>query len=77
MHGRSRAGQIIDLMDGLINVERVNDVVFDEFEIGIAFKMGYIFFTSGEKIVNTNNAIPLLEQPFAQMTPNKPRPARD
>ena len=60
-----------------LNIERKSHIVADEFKLFIIEQMVDIAFCAGEKIVCTNNFIPLCQKCFAQMGTEKTAAAGD
>lgn len=65
MDGRSRAGQVIDLIHFPINW--IDDVMPDQFEARVGHKMDYVFFSAGKKVVQTKDFASLIEESFAEV----------
>ena len=55
MDGRCRTGQVVDLID--FEVDRVDDVVTDAFEMGISQEMADVVLAAGEKIVEAKDIL--------------------
>jgi hypothetical protein len=66
---RSRAGKVIDTID--LKLERVDDVVANEFEAGIPQEVLDIGLATGEEIIEANDFMPLLDEAVAKMGPEK------
>ena len=65
MNGRSRAGQIIDLVD--LEQDRMHYVVPYDFEVGVGEKMGDIVLGTCKEVVETDDFGAGLDQAIAQM----------
>jgi hypothetical protein len=65
---------MIDLVDFQEN--RQGHVVSDQFEIRFAKQMDNVRLLAGEKVVQTNDIVPLCHQSLAQMRPKKSCAAR-
>jgi hypothetical protein len=62
---RSRSRQIVDLVD--LVFKRIDHIVPDQFKVRVTEKMGHIGLTAGKKVIHTDNVMPLLHQPVAEM----------
>ena len=63
MYGAGRASQVIDLVN--LNIKREGDVMAHHFKIRVVHQVGNVGFIAGEKVVHTQNVVPLLDQPIA------------
>jgi len=68
-----RASEMVDLVH--FQEERLNDVMSDEFEIGIPEMVHHVFFPSCEEIVNHNHGVSPANQPIHQVGPDETGPA--
>lgn len=61
----SRAGQVVDL----VNFEKdgFNDVVANEFEVGVSHVMQHVLFPSREEVVHHDHAVPSFHQTVHQV----------
>jgi hypothetical protein len=57
---RSRAGEVVDLVD--LDVERERDVVAKELEIAMCEQRSDVPATSGKEIVDAEDLVPSVEQ---------------
>jgi hypothetical protein len=69
MDRRGGTGEIVYLI--ALHIERVGNIVTDEFELFIIEQMVDVAFCSCEKIVHTNNFIALRQKCLAQMGTEK------
>ena len=53
----------------------VLEAPWDDLEVRLAEQMDDVHLLAGEKIVQTNDVVSLLDQPFAKMRPKKAGPA--
>lgn len=60
-----RAGQIVDLVN--LNIERKGYVVTYDFKVWVVEQVEYIVHGAGEKIVNTDNVMSIIQQSFTEM----------
>ena len=72
---RGGAGQVVNLID--LVFERLGHIVADQFEIGIAHEVGDVALPAGEKIVEADDFISLVEKSLAEMGPKKAGSAGD
>jgi hypothetical protein len=72
---RSRASEIVDLVR--LDVERERHVMADELEAGMSMEMLQVTLGAGEKIVDAEYIVSLLQQAIDQVGPKEPRAARD
>jgi hypothetical protein len=75
VHGRCRAGEIVDLVD--LRVERKGDVVAHQLEMLFADQVLDIALGPGEEIVDTDDIAARREQALAQMRAEKSGTAGD
>lgn len=68
---RGRAGKIVDLVDLKAGRQRIDDVVFDASESGIAQKGVEIVSLAGVEIIQRDDVIPVPQQAFTQMRPQE------
>ncbi|HET7238356.1 MAG TPA: hypothetical protein VFI76_04980, partial [Terrimicrobiaceae bacterium] len=59
---RRRASQIVNLID--LDLERIDDVMSDQLELRILQKVGDVLFPAGEKVVQTQNLVALIDKPI-------------
>src|SRR2546430_14555290 len=69
-------GEVVDEIDGPVDLDRVDDVVIEEDEIVVA-QMLQIFERAGLEVVHADDAEALLEQVLAEMRAEEPGPAGD
>jgi hypothetical protein len=69
MDRRRRTGKVVDLVH--LQEDRLNDVVPYQFEIGILQQCMDVPPSSGKKIVQTEDLMPLAEQTLAEMGPEE------
>ena len=69
MRRRGRAGQIVNAIN--LELERVDDIVTDQFEVRIPQQMFDVLFSSGEKIVEADDIMPLTDETVAQVGSQK------
>ena len=63
--GRSRAGQVVDLVD--LDVEREGDVVAHELEVGVVEQMQDVVLGAGEKVIEAEDIVAVGEQALAEV----------
>src|SRR5436190_13276465 len=72
---RSGTGKIIDLID--LEHYRFGHVVTNQFEILTVKKVRNILLAAGEKVVEADDLVALVQEPFAKMRADKARTACD
>ena len=72
---RSRTGQVEDLIH--FQIDRDRNVVPDQLKIRVGEKMADVGFLAREKIVETNDVVPQIKEPFAQKGTEETGTARD
>ena len=65
MHGRRRAGEIVDLID--LDIQWKGDVVAHQLEVGMIEQRRDIGAGAGEEIVDAEHVMPALDQPGAEV----------
>ena len=65
MHGRRRAGEIENFVD--FDIERKTDVVAHQLEQRVREQMLHVASSSGVEIIDTQDFVAALQQPFAQV----------
>jgi hypothetical protein len=73
--GRSRTGQVVDLID--FNVQRDANIMPDQFKKRIIEKRDDIFLGAGEKIIYAKDIMSFAQQFFTQVGAEKTGPACD
>src|SRR5438046_572715 len=73
--GRGGASEIVDLVR--LHVERERHVVADELKAGVSMEMLQVTLGAGEKIINAEYFVSLLQQAIDQVGPKEPRAPRD
>jgi hypothetical protein len=73
VNGRGRTGQIEDLVD--FDIERESDVVANDLEQRVIAQVQDIVHRAGVVIIDTEHMVAAIEQPFAEVGPQKPGPA--
>ncbi len=71
MYRRSRAGQIVDLVDRTVRTIRGRNILFRHLEIRIGGQVLDVLRRSGEKIIQADNLTTFVEQSNAQMRSDK------
>ena len=74
MHRRSRAGQIVDLVD--LHVEREGHVMAHEFEAGMVVQVIDVALVASEKVIETQHLVTLRQQTIDQVRADEPRTPR-
>jgi len=69
VHGRSGAGQIVNLID--FELERIHHIVAHQLEIRIVEQVRDIALTTSEEVVHTDHFVPLIEESFRKMGAEK------
>jgi hypothetical protein len=69
MNGAGRTGKIVDFIH--FDIQWETDVMPDNFEIGVIQQIYNVAFCAGEKIVNADDFMAILEKMLAQMTSQK------
>ncbi len=75
MAGRGGAGEVVNLVH--FQKDRQGNVVADQFEIRPAQQVSDIGLLAGEEIIHADDVVSLVDQPLAQMRPQKAGPAGD
>jgi len=75
MHRRSRARQVVDLVD--LDVERQRDVVADEFEPGMVDQVLDVVLAAGEEVVGADDMMAAFDQAVAQVAAEETGATRD
>ena len=75
MPRRGRTRHVVNLVD--LQMDRHGDIVTDQFKIGSVQQTGDVRFLAGEKIVQTNNVVTVVDQPFAKVRTQKTGAAGD
>ena len=70
MLGRGRAGHVVDLVD--FEMERVDDVVADDFESRMREEVSHVFLAAREEVVDANHFVATGDEPVAEMTAQEP-----
>ena len=73
MARRGGASQVVDFVD--LQQNRLCDVVADQLEVRAVEQMGDVRLLAGEKIVQADDVMPSLQQPFAEVGAEKTGPA--
>jgi hypothetical protein len=74
MHGRGRAGEVVDLVH--LHIEREGHVVTEHLEMRVPQKVDDIVLGSGEIVVDAEHVGACAEQPLAQMRAEESGAAR-
>ena len=69
----SRTSEIEDAVD--LNIKRKCDVMTHRFKQGIAQQVGDVALAAGKVVVDTQDVVPVIDQLFAKMRPDKSRAA--
>ena len=72
---RGGAGEVVDLID--FQPDRLRDVVPDQLEVRPAEQVRDVRLLAGEEIVEADDVVPLVDEPFAQVRAEKARAAGD
>ena len=75
VHGRRRAGEVVDLVH--LEVEGEGDVVTDELEEWVVHEMRHVLLAAGVEVVEAEHLVALPEQVFAQVRAQKAGAAGD
>src|SRR5271157_68586 len=75
MDRRSGAGQMEDAID--FEQDRLDGVVADDLEVGIAFEMNDVGATPAEEVIEAYYLVAVVEQPLAEVRAEKSRAACD
>ena len=71
--GRSRAGEIVDLVH--LDIERKGHVVTNELEARVAEQMRDVGLGAGEEIVDANDIVALSKEPVTKVRTEESGPA--
>ena len=61
----SRTSQVVDFVD--FQVQRMNNVVANQLEIGLSEQMNNVGLLAGKEVVDTDDVMPFVHQAFTQM----------
>jgi len=75
MNGGSGASQVVDLVN--LEEDGFNDVVADEFEVGVPHVMQHVLFSSGEEVIHHDHAVPSFHQTVHQVASDETGSAGD
>ena len=70
-----RTGQIVNLVQMFVNGKRLTNVMVDKLKIRIIQKTADVGKSAGVIVVDTNDAMPVVNQPAAEIRPEKTGPA--
>ena len=75
VHGRGRAGQVVDLVD--LDIERKRDVVAHQLEPRMTDEMREVVLVAGEEVVHAEDVVARRQQALAKMRAQEAGPAGD
>ncbi len=75
MRGRSRAGQVVNLVD--FYIQRVHDVVHDQLEVLVTDPMLNVLPAPRVRVVDDYDLVPVEHEPVDEVAADEPRPAGD
>ena len=73
MAGGGRTGQVVDLVH--FQVDRQDDVVADQLEVGLSQQVADVGFLAGEEVIQADHVVSLADELFAEMGAEKAGPA--
>ena len=73
MHGRGRAGEVINLVG--FHIERERDVMAHQLKGRVGQELGDILAPAGEKVIDAQDLVTVGEKPFAEVRADEPRAA--
>jgi len=65
VHGRGRAGKVVNFVH--LQIDGIDDVVADQFEMRLSHQVGDVVFTAGKKIVQADHIMAFAQKAFTQM----------
>ena len=66
MRRRSRAGEIVDLVD--LDLEGIDHIVPHEFKVRVGQQMNDVLLPAGEQVVEADDIVAVADQPIAKVT---------
>ena len=72
-----RAGEMQDVVDRPVDLDRLGDVVLDELEPRVVEERRDVAARAGQQVVDADDLVAVVEESLAKMRPDEPRPAGD
>ena len=72
-----RAGEVEDVIDGAVDLERLGDIVLDELELRVADQVDDVAAMPGQQVVDADHLVALGQETLAKVRADESRPAGD
>ena len=75
VNGRRRTGEVIDLVH--LDIEREGHIVAHQLKVRMIEQMSNVVLSAGEEVIQTDDVVTVVQQPFAQMRAEEAGAASD